>query len=136
MKDNFADYETSKMLKELGFDEPCLGHYWTDHREVEVRLYREHEGIQQSNSKIENNFPPTFTAPLWQEVEKWLWDKHKIVIQVTDISSRIDGYNEYEFETTIIDEHGFIDYMASLTSPIDAKINGIKNAVKHLHTQK
>lgn len=127
MKDQFADYETSKMLKELGFDKPCFA-YYDSRRILEIRDYPDRES--RGNWKIE--LPPC-TAPLWQQVKEWLWI-HKAICMHTFSDVRDEG-------TLFICEavHGYapiIKQIQNTTSPITAEIEGIKKTVEYLHQQK
>ncbi len=125
MKEQFCDYETSKMLKELGFDEPCLAQ-WNILKD-EKFLSAFHEG---NFRYYENSFKANLTAPLWQQAKAWIWDKHKIRITVIEsaISYKFSGV-AFTIRGKIIDEEYGED------SPITAEISGIRAAIIHLHKQ-
>lgn len=116
MKEPFADYETSEMLKELGFDEKVIGYHLNKVDGVYITAY---ERVEQHRS---------IKAPLWQQVEEWLWEKHKIYFKL------LTGFFGFQY-TSHMNEEDFIKSTIS-ASPITAKIEGIKQAVKHLHSKK
>lgn len=140
MKDQLADFEISKKLKELGFKEQCLFMYngGFDGKKFDLDII-DLENVD-FNKPLEDDDTYTnwathqISAPYYQQIKKWLWEKYKIVIQVGNVSSHVEGYNEYEFETTIEDGDGqSIDYIDSFDSPITAEIDGIKKTVEYLH---
>jgi hypothetical protein len=72
MKHLFVPYWLALLLKEKGFDEPCLGFYYEDNFELWKR------------KDICGNSDPVFdqvscSAPLYQQVIDWLREKHKIL---------------------------------------------------------
>ena len=118
MEKIFVDYEISKMLKELGFD---LG--ITD---VSKAYDKNGDEVNWTTKHF------YCWKPLWQQVEEWLWDKHKIYIETTAIGGdefEMGIYKQPEGTVLNIEE----DYF---NSPITAKMGGIKQAVKYLHAQK
>ncbi len=126
MKEQFADYETSKMLKELGMEEVCFASIDSESiiHPLQIDDYQEllfEQEISAYNDK------PCVPSPLWQQVKQWLWDKHKIILEVDEVENgkiycSVSKLNEsYLFETEVS------------FSPITAEIEGIKAAVKYLH---
>lgn len=84
MKNQFASYEISLKLKELGFDEECLACYYpwssTD------------QEFQLPPNRIANKFNKEFinakaingcATPLWQQAIDWFREKHDIDIVIT-----------------------------------------------------
>jgi hypothetical protein len=62
-KKDFAPYEPSLALKELGFDEPCFGWYSKDGTFYEGKMTI-HQGL--------------LSAPLYQQAFRWLYQKLEI----------------------------------------------------------
>lgn len=126
IQDNFLPYEYSKMLKDLGFDRVCMarhGDYGDKRRYME-------EWVNIPNSKC-------FSAPLWQEVEEWMWDNHDFVFCV-DTNIKQERYCVVRNKKVVIilpekldDANDVMRY----DSPITAKKERIKNAIEHLHSQ-
>lgn len=119
MENNFADYETSKILKELGFTDGCLA--WYGRKFPETRwgnLYIE-QFIGAGDFSCD--------APTWQQIEQWLWDSYKYRISVIAnedgiiLSCRDRSYCRiYQQDIGIYD------------NPIAAKIDGIIKCIQHL----
>ena len=64
MKDLFVPYEQSLELRELGFDEICLTHYWGND------ILNEAYGGWMKNSNTKYVMSPT-----WEQAFKWLYQK-------------------------------------------------------------
>jgi hypothetical protein len=80
MKEQFVSYEIAKKLKELGFDEPCLG-YYSDWGTQEPFLISCEYGQEKESCAIRRkNY--LCSAPLLQQALDWFRDKHKIHIEV------------------------------------------------------
>ena len=72
MEKEFVPYELAVKLKQLGFDEPCLGRWlviteW-EKPTGEVRL--------QIGSKVENYSKNQCAAPLYQQAFRWFREKY------------------------------------------------------------
>lgn len=64
LQDQFVTYEIAKKMKELGFDEPCLGYWQGGDLVVHYPIVRlDHTMIY---------------APLWQQAIEWLYKVHKV----------------------------------------------------------
>lgn len=128
MKENFCDYETSKMLKELGFDEGCSNAYLPYDQAKTLNNYLPKNWNGDQADYIDPRKCP-ISAPLWQQAKQWLWDQHKIWVETE---------NDYDIKF-----HFFV-YMGKgkglgihndevcFDSPILAETEGIKAAVKYL----
>ena len=73
MKKEFVTYETALKLKEIGFDEPCLG-----------RFVGENTFILDSGELAQKQNTTTYAplSPLWQQVIDWFREKHNIHISI------------------------------------------------------
>lgn len=80
MEEHFVNYNQALALKELGFDEPCIGNYF---HTKELKIYGG------DISRIKNSDMGIVTAPLKQQVFKWFRDKYNIVHTVY---SNASGY--------------------------------------------
>lgn len=110
MNKQFCDYETAKKLKELGLKEKCFGFYAN-----KGKVHNICDNNWHSHRKIGEKIP--VTSPLWQQIEEWLWEEHKIYI---GLSRGLDDFWMVKYVDKTFD------------SPITAKIEGIKAAVKYL----
>ena len=78
MEEQFCSYEIALKLKELGFDKPCFGSYFTDKTlwiEDEIEFVLLPQGVEFCCN-----------APLWQQAIDWFREKYKIncVVGYTD----------------------------------------------------
>lgn len=123
MKEQFVDFETAKMLKGLGFKEKCFA-------------VIDSGGIVYRDDKPINTPTEHVTAPLWQQVEDWLWHNQNIIIEVVDVSTEAEDEEPgiEEFEVSVKQKKDFIQ-ITQRDCPILAKNEGIRAAVKHLYDQ-
>ena len=124
MREQFCTYEISLKLKELGFDEPCLGYYEvSNYLEFGFRLrFIEHEDSNPSKQPSNKDC----LAPLWQQVIDWFREKYKIncVVGYTD-------NDKEEFMAVIDRPNQDIDYnMNSTESYYEAREQTILKALE------
>ena len=71
--EDFVSFETAKLLKEKGFDEPCLSYFWS-------------EGIDTSYTETpftqNNMYEGQILRPTLQMAMKWLRETHNLHIGV------------------------------------------------------
>ena len=73
MNKEFAPYEQSLALKELGFDEPCFKGYTEEYKTL-IAFSNTH-----TNTSVRNTLPTKpFTAPLYQQAFRWLLKEHNL----------------------------------------------------------
>jgi len=74
MEKEFVPYELAVKLKELGFDEPCLGFY--NHQGQLILMAQEDESSIEmyKNSYVEMGMQ--YAAPLFQQVFRWFRKKY------------------------------------------------------------
>jgi hypothetical protein len=94
MKKEFISYEQALALKELGFDEPCLGRY--DSLKVLITISR-----PKSNSYHKGSVPSFLATPLYQQAFRWFREKYSLVCIITfddDVKGKWFGnlYGHYE----------------------------------------
>ncbi len=86
INEDYISFEVAKLLKEKGFDEPCLNRYCTDGRfSTSILHYK--------NSEINKD---SYNAPTLQMAMKWLREVHKISIEITSKGYLIDNDVEWE----------------------------------------
>ena len=77
--EDYVSFETAKLLKEKGFDEPCRA-YWDDQPKLDVHtLFSSVESIK--NSERVGN---TISCPTHQMAMKWLREKHIVIVVEPD----------------------------------------------------
>jgi hypothetical protein len=106
MEKEFVSYEIALKLKELGFDEPCITYYYEltsnlrTHLAIDIRYAWTYLGTNKLGFTL---------APLYQQVFKWIREKHNIDISINTIYSK---YNE----NTIKQYSGVIDTKTMYTN--------------------
>jgi len=128
MNEQFTDYETAKRLKELGMDEICIGFFNPSYTEMGGSLLFSNNGGDFDNWNKKEHL---ISAPLWQQVEQWLFDEHKV-----SINSEAIGESNVRFKCRVYIERPDMLELIAYThhnSPIQAKNEGIKKAVGYLH---
>ncbi len=92
LTEDYCSFETSKLLKEKGFDEPCFSYYKND-KSVHWFEYR------MRNSQTLERY---IMRPYYGLVMKWLREVHKIFISI-GIGDDIDGVFGYMAEIYCLD---------------------------------
>ena len=125
MNKEFIPYEQALELKELGFDDVCLGYYHTTLSSSDVDLII---------SKTPNRFyhliriPEHFDtlAPLYQQVFRWFRDNHGIMYTV---DNNIVG-NTFHGSFTKINADYESDYTDDFATYEEAEIECLKKLIK------
>ena len=100
MKEQFVTYEIALAMKELGFNEECLGYYFVHIKDAPVEL------IIEINTRTNANFIKAGAkrcclAPLWQQCIDWFYSEKSIIIEV---------HSSYEFtDRSVITYHIIIN---------------------------
>ena len=109
MEKHFATYNQALALKELGFNEPCLGFYDDQ--------YNKDNSFYINDSFNQNKRLIYTSAPLKSQVFEWFRKEHKLRANVMDFIDDITGIEwDYEIATigTDLDESGnyipLVDY--------------------------
>ena len=136
MEKHFATYTQSLALKELGFDEPCMGKYDTKQGdEWLLNIYSGHLNIQFSDKS------KACIAPLKSQVFEWFRKNHLLGHEINCPFISYSGKlacikNEGRYELYITDEEQLslpedifysTDYFEAESKAIDKLIEIIKN---------
>lgn len=98
MKNQFINYEISLDLKELGFNEECLGYYICRNSSYgidDLLITSEYVDLLPFDSS-------SCKTPLWQQAIDWLRESHNITI---DIAKIYNGTDNYHFAINLIWEY-------------------------------
>jgi|688.fasta_scaffold52975_8 hypothetical protein len=87
---DFAPYQPSLDMKELGFDEPCFGYYNVSNQELIEDL---------SNNRTGNDDSRWASAPLYSQAFRWFREKYDLVHRINRdggywICATLDLYDE------------------------------------------
>lgn len=83
MKDLFVTYEVAKLLKEKGFNEPCIS--FVNLSMYDLPIHKDRIKLDFSVlGKFEyyNDHEHVLAFPFYQQVKDWLSDKHQIFIDI------------------------------------------------------
>ena len=91
MKKDFIPYEQALALKELGFDEPCFGGYYSNQDNVNLWFFKEAKNSDR-DERVREGFA---TAPTYSQAFRWFREKYGLCIVIKPIDDKkLDlGYN-------------------------------------------
>jgi hypothetical protein len=88
MKD-FIPYEPALALKELGFDEPCIGNYF---HTKELKIYGG------DVLRIKNSDMGTVTAPTFSQAFRWFREKYSLHADIGEESDWEENNESWSFD--------------------------------------
>lgn len=88
-KEDYVSFETAKLLKEIGYDEPCKSTRW---KNGELRLYDTNQTWDNMISLLGKDYYE-FLCPTLYEAQKWLRKTHNLNIEVDFDESQLWGYS-------------------------------------------
>ncbi len=88
LTEDYCSYEVAKLLKEKGFDEPCLSYFWTEENGANV----DYCGVPFTNKQL---YSGQTLRPTLQMAMKYLREVHDIYVDVSIavIAKDITKYN-------------------------------------------
>jgi hypothetical protein len=101
MKNEFVTYEEALVLKELGFDEPCLFHTLKG----EIDFYRTSQDYFFKNTKNSIGI----SAILYQQAFRWFREKYSLIVYPV---WRID--NTWDMNIQKLDNYGLLSGQSTL----------------------
>ena len=103
MEKEFVSYEIALALKELGFDEECLGNYWK-----KLFYYK----ITFNHPATMPNSPESCLAPLKQQVFRWFREKYEWYANLSSWlhEEEIGTYHEFEIYGANQYAHGSVPF--------------------------
>ena len=93
MKEQFVTYEIALKLKNLGFNEFCMGFFYSEHIDElsDISLGTTTKVVEEMVNRFN-----CIKAPLWQQVIDWFRNLHGVIIEVY-----IPRYIPYEYNFAI-----------------------------------
>ena len=85
IKDDYVSLEIAKLLKEKGFNEPCLSYFWEDENDNQIDYTDRPFTYKQLYSE-------DILRPTHQMALKWLREKHKIAINIRIVCKKTISY--------------------------------------------
>jgi hypothetical protein len=131
MEKEFVPYEPSLVLRELGFDKPCLGYYFGKDKQVYT-----------SNEDVKPPFMPSldskvmFRAPLYRQAFRWFREKYDIDIYIDIIFLKHDdGISLKKYKVLIpFPNELFID-VGLFTTHEEAELECLKKLIEIVKTK-
>ena len=130
IQEDYCDFETSKLLKEKGFDEKCRGGYHSefDDNGNPIVMFEEWMAQPYNNDFVDEGF--LCSAPTHQMAMKWLREEHKIYIVISPVSGK--GYGAILCDVGDFDDFNYIGETDYFFHPEEAVESGIKYALENL----
>jgi hypothetical protein len=96
MNKEFVSYEQALELKELGFDEPCLGFY--NHQGQLILMTQEDENSIEVYKNSYVKLGKQYAVPLYQQAFRWFRDKYDLDIDISRNDQEMIDYVERKGE--------------------------------------
>ena len=84
MEKEFIPYEQALALKELGFDEPCFGYFYTKDKFFETKI---------KNSELDEEC--SISVPTFSQAFRWFREKYNINYAMRPILGSKNGYDSF-----------------------------------------
>ena len=120
MEKEFVPYEEALELKELGFDEPCIGWATMSYPDVVLCGYR--------FKKYHETELPTrpFSVPLYQQAFRWFRKKHDVKV----VSIGGDEKKKYNFLIVLADNKQILGSESTYNSYEEAELDCLRKLIK------
>jgi hypothetical protein len=121
MEKEFIPYTEALALKELGFDEPCFGVYYT--KDGDVRKYGSNE---------------IGDAPLYQQAFRWFREKHNLIGKVWQFGVSEEEKSIYEYMIDKLNNLGLGQYIQDFpfSSYEEAELECLKKLIEIVKEKK
>jgi len=123
---DFADRETSVLLKKLGFHEECLMCYFDGAKKPNEAFERMDSLTDYNDTENPEGY---YSAPLWYQIKNWLWEKHQVYFQPYYAWKGCFGCRILKSKTGGLPN----GLTTPIYSPVEAEIEALKVAVKDIH---
>lgn len=114
MEKEFVPYEQALALKELGFDEPCLGYYDDDFELFLLKYFN-------------YNSTKAVSAPLYQQAFRWFREKYEIHSYIERL---ISGAFIYKIDWFEEDRHNKIVWECKSYSFEESELECLKKLIE------
>ena len=88
MNKDFAPYQPSFDMKELGFDEPCFGFFWIHDKELVLNLNTPFQGYHKG-------FDGSISAPTYSQAFRWFREKYDLDSYI--MPARLETKKVYDY---------------------------------------
>ena len=119
MKEQFVTYEIALKLKNLGFNEFCMGFFYSEHIDElsDISLGTTTKVVEEMVNRFN-----CIKAPLWQQVQSFL-DDNGVIIGIIFV----DNVFKYTLNTNNYVSNGFKDRMSAIKGATEYATNYLWN---------
>ena len=132
MNNEFVPYEEARLLKGLGFNEPCLRYYWEGATELmgnNTNPKTNWELTDLSNSDLKELQGTVFmSAPLYQQAFRFFRENYDLLSEI-GLKDRED-LSTWKFEITIIGKYEIASVWANFKSYEEAELACLKKLIE------
>lgn len=89
IKENYVSLKIAKLLKNKGFDEPCLSYFWEDEDDNQINYQVSYIDRPFTYKQL---YSGDILRPTHQMVLKWLREKYKIAINIRIVCKKTISY--------------------------------------------
>jgi len=118
MINEFVPYEESFLLKEMGFNEPCLCAY-----DKNQMLYHSHITDGKMFRILNSNLSTQCSAPLWQQAFNWFRETH-------NLHGELSSGGKPNMYTVFIKEYIYENNNPKLFTYEDAQLSLLRELIK------
>ena len=134
--DKIIDFKTAQYAKQKGFDELCF-HYYDEYGKLQKPFFPNdcHSDYQISLTNLSENYNTkysyVFSAPTQSSLQKWLREKHKILVEVVyDVAAKQFNFTICYMDGRRFEYVGSADFEAALENGlVETLIYCIKSVV-------
>jgi hypothetical protein len=97
MENEFITYELALRMKQLGFDEPCMGVYYGDEDDIQFVL-----NVRETQYYAQKGYKNGILASTWQSAFRWFREKYGL----EGVIQQAEDYIWYKWEISQYNENG------------------------------
>lgn len=108
MKEQFVPLSIAEVLKQRGFNEPCMAYVYTGDTGNNVDRYVYGSSTPEGKIKCDdwNKYDMSYSLPLWQQVIDQFRKKYNIIIEVQFLGGLTKETAQYIFTVWVGEEYG------------------------------
>lgn len=113
IEEDYVSFEVAKLLKERGFDEPCLSYFWTEENGVNI----DYCDIPFTNKQL---YSGQTLRPTHQMAMKWLREEKNIIVNVwyDGVDWEAEYYNDEDEGFYLITDYSCNSYEEAVEAAI------------------
>ncbi len=130
MKHLFLNAELSKLAREKGFKEECLGWYYSNYGAAN---YKEKDLVLRyiEGKCYTQDHPSNIPAPLYQQIVDWMREEHKLIIHILPFGEGLCGWyvqkTNWMYEFPMDERRLSTGYYKALEEAVKQALNELPN---------